>query len=306
MKKTAFPFIMAFFLLTLFLHPVRSSGQTQNAYQFIEPNVSVSYDSNVYKIGSRYSNSTYETESYDFKKVNEKKYTVRVHVSARPSSLKPSKETMDSSVQKMLRQLKASQDKNVKIDTTDTKTINDISCMAMVISDKNSTRISTIINGLKMFDGGYCEISYIASGSKDLKKEYRSFDSLTSGFKFYSKQEINKEEVQIKNKYTVRVDTSSIITEDPRQITYSGVVQLKQRAEHIVVEARLNNRIGQEIFLADENGHVLIVSADPQKGRVIKRGELIVLNAFGKKVKLPFTFSYISKGIKSIKRGAVH
>jgi hypothetical protein len=81
-----------------------------------------------------------------------------------------------------------------------------------------------------------------------------------------------------------------------RPKTYIGVVSINQKLEHKISEVRLNSSLGQEIFSPNESGQVPILSNDTEKGNITKEGQLILLNAFGKKVKLPFTFTYTNKG----------
>lgn len=81
-----------------------------------------------------------------------------------------------------------------------------------------------------------------------------------------------------------------------RPKTYLGIVSIKEPLENKISEVRLTGSAGQEIFAANENGEVPILSNDKEKGTITKKGELILLNSFGKKVKLPFSFSYINKG----------
>jgi len=81
-----------------------------------------------------------------------------------------------------------------------------------------------------------------------------------------------------------------------RPKTYIGVVSINQKLEHKISEVRLNNSLGQEIFSPNEKAQVIISSNDSDKGNVIKSGELVLVNSFGKKVSLPFTFTYVNKG----------
>lgn len=61
-----FSFLAALLFGVLSFYSANLSAQKHNAYKFIEPNISVSYDSNYFKIEKRYSNTYYETEAYDF------------------------------------------------------------------------------------------------------------------------------------------------------------------------------------------------------------------------------------------------
>jgi hypothetical protein len=72
-----------------------------------------------------------------------------------------------------------------------------------------------------------------------------------------------------------------------------GIVTVNETLQHKVKEVSLElNNNAKEIFPADENGRVYIVCTDKEKGIVEKKGELIMINSFGKKVKIPFSFKY--------------
>lgn len=77
--KSTFSNITVLYLTLTFL---TSNVFGQNTTKFIEPNISFSYDSSKLKIETRYSNSYYETESYDFTPTFDTINKVRINVSA--------------------------------------------------------------------------------------------------------------------------------------------------------------------------------------------------------------------------------
>jgi hypothetical protein len=298
MKKNYSRIFAVIILLILTFSSLLSYGQSKNSYQFIEPNLSMAFDSNVFKITNSYSNGTYNTASNDFKKLDDTIYRVKINVSADHSTLKPSRDLQDNLLEKRKEELKKLQNDTVNIESMIDRTINGFSCMGVVAINKINNKYATLIKALKLFDGGYCEISYVSFGRNDLQKEYKILNSFLSGFMSYSPKQISEEDKLIKNKYTVEVDTSNTPPDDYRKnpITYSGVVKVKQNLEHKVAEVRLSFNGGYEIFFPAENGTVPIVATDADKGATTRRGEFVIFNSFGKKVYLPFTFSYISSG----------
>lgn len=272
----------------------------QNSYKFIEPNISISYDSNYFKIGTRYSNTFYETEAYDFSCNGDKKRNVRLHIKADHPIQYPSKPTRDSLFRQQLNEIK---DFDVdtfafKIITKELKEINNFNCFGYVAFDKKSKQYGTVINCYNFSPDDYTEVR-LSSKGKDLDEEFMTLTSFLNGFRSYSKDTIAKEDSIIKHKYTVLITStntkSDVFKFSP--MTYSGIASIKEKLEHRVSEVRLTISIGgQQIFSPDETGQVPITSRDDEKGEVIKNGEFVLLNSFGKKVKLPFTFTYTNKG----------
>jgi len=272
----------------------------QNSYKFIEPNISISYDSNYFRVEKRYSNTFYETESYDFSYHSDSEKKVNIHIKAsHPLGAVP-KAINDSSILAGIEEIKKAQNDTFSLVDLDQKVriVSDFSCFGVVGFDKVNNIYTTFITCYHYSDSDNTEINYISNG-KALTDEYAILNAFLKNFKSYSEQEIKSEERLIKSKYTVVVAPTQTIIDDfkYRPKTYLGIVSTKEPLQHKISEVRLTGSVGQAIFSSDENGKVFIILNDKEKGKVSKTGELIILNSFGKKVKLPFTFSYINKGI---------
>lgn len=297
MKKTD-QYIFTFLLTSLF--SVTIFGQTGNTYKFIEPNISVSFDSNYFKIGNRYSNGTYGTESYDFSYQDDFSKRVRIHIKAdHPIDFPPEKER-DSIILAAIEEIKNTINDTFSIVNIDKqiRDINGFSCVGFVGFDKIEKKYSVFIGCYHHSDNDNTEINYI-SNAKDLEAEYKTLILLLTGFHSYSKQQIDNEDSIIKNKYTVVVKEVKTIPDDLkyRPKTYIGNISTKEKLEHPISEVRLKISLGFEVFTPNIDGQVLILSNDGgDKGPMIKKGELVLLNSFGKKVKLPFSFTYQNNG----------
>ena len=296
MKKLncyTFTFLLSslFFVTDLF-------GQTANAYKFIEPNISVSFDSNYFKIGNRYLNTTSETEAYDFYQGDTSK-KARIHIQAGLPIEHPSKKERDSLTLAGIEEIKSTANDSVSIANIDTKIrdINGFSCVGFVVYDKMENAYSTIIGCYHYSDNDNTEVSYV-SNAKDLEAEYKVLTSFLTGFHSYSKQQIDREDSVIKNKYTVVIAQTKIVPDDlkDRPKTYIGIISTKEKLNNAIAEVRLKSSFGFELFTPNKDGQVFIISNDTRKGTVKKEGELILLNSFGKKVKLPFSFTYQNNG----------
>ena len=275
------------------------SDSVPNSIKFIEPNISVLYDSAFFKVTQRYSNTFYETESYDFSYQGDSTKKATIHIKADHPIKYPPKQERDSLILAGIDEIKKTVNDTFSIANIDNqiRDINGFSCVGFVGYDKISKRYSTLIGCYHFSDMDNTEVSYISKGN-DLEMEYQILMSFLSGFNSYSQREIDHEDSLIKSKYTVVITPATMVIDNfkYRPKTYIGVVSINQKLEHKISEVRLNNSLGQEIFSPSESGQVPILSNDNEKGNITKEGQLILLNAFGKKVKLPFTFTYINKG----------
>lgn len=296
MKKLncyTFTFLLSslFFVTDLF-------GQTTNAYKFIEPNISVSFDSNYFKIGNRFLNTTYETEAYDFYQGDLSK-KARIHIQAGQPIELPSKRERDSLILAGIEEIKNTANDSFSIVNIDKqiRDINGFSCVGLVVYDKIEKTYSTIIGSYHFSDDDNTEVNYM-SNAKDLEAGYNVLTSFLTGFHSYSKQQIDREDSVIKNKYTVVVAQAKIVPGDlkDRPKTYIGIISTKEKLNNTIAEVRLKSSFGFELFTPNKNGQVFILSNDTGKGTVDKEGELVLLNSFGKKVKLPFSFTYQNNG----------
>ena len=133
-------FYKRLFVLILLFYFTDSKGQRFNSYQFIEPNISISYDNNYYKITNYYSNSFYETEEYDFEYLSASfdSHTTFNIKAAQPPKLLLSLRKQDSIM--LSRFVNARKQINDSIQTivydTVVRHINGFSCLRFVLKDK--------------------------------------------------------------------------------------------------------------------------------------------------------------------------
>lgn len=287
------------FPLTLLFISTSLFGQTTNTYKFIEPNISVSYDSNFFKIGQRYSNETYGTESYDFSYTGDSSRKIRIHIKADQPIEYPPKKVRDSLILIGIEEIKNTQNDTFSIVNIDKqiRDINGFSCVGFVGYDKIEKKYASFIGCYHYSDNDNTEVNYL-SKDKDLEAEYKTLTSFLTGFHSFSKQQIDSEDSIIKSKYTVVVTETKTIPDDLkyRPKTFIGIISTKEKLEHTILEVRLKFSLGFELFTPNIDGQVFILSNDRDKGSVTKKGELVLLNSFGKKVKLSFSFNYQNNG----------
>lgn len=297
MKKNCF---CTLFLLLFSILARNVWGQTPNTYKFIEPNISISYDSNLFKISERYSNSFYETEAYDFTYQADTLNRVRIHLEANQVGEHQPMSVVDSKMLSGIKELKTMDNDSIKVVSVDEspRHIQGFSLLGFVGYDKVNKQYGTLITGYHFSDNDKTEIQYSSNNRNDLVKEYEILKTFLSDFKSYSKEQISEEDAVIKSKYTVLVRPTKTQIDNFRfrKKTYLGIVSVKQPLQHQVAEVRLKTSLGEEIFSPDDHGQVMIMCLDEKKGTIVKKGELVVLNSFGKQLKLPFTFSYVNNG----------
>jgi hypothetical protein len=293
-------FCFVFFALIFFLSPANLFAQKTNAYRFIEPNISIAYDSNVYKITNRYSNTVYETEAYDIELKAGSLSKTYIHIKAEHSTMgHMPRKTQDSMALLGIKDVLDMAGDSLSFVDYDkaVRDINGISCLGFVSYHKENKQYNTMITCWHATNDDQTSIEFISAGKASLDANYEMLKPLLTGFRSYSQADIAAEEKLISNKYTVVVTPSKTDTGNfqYRPKTFLGIVTTKQKTAHTIKEVRLATSYGKEIFSPEPDGTIPIMCNDKDKGTITKKGELIVLNSFGKNVKIPFTFSYINK-----------
>lgn len=171
-------------------------GQIANAYKFIEPNISVSFDSNYFKIGNRYLNTTSGTEAYDFFQGDFSKKS-RIHIQAGQPVALPTRREKDSLILAGIEEIKSAANDSFSIVNIDKqiREINGFSCVGFVVYDKIEKGYSTIIECFHYSDNDNTEVNYM-SNDKDLEAGYKVLTSFLAGFHSYSKHQIDSGDIK--------------------------------------------------------------------------------------------------------------
>lgn len=275
------------------------SGLRSNFYKFIEPNISVSIDSNYFRVAQRYSSRYYGYESYDFIYRKDTSNKVIVNIGSDYPEKKASQSNMEKTMLFSLDKMKGIDNASFTIVGIDTavRHIKGFSFIGYVGYDKMKQQYTTTIIGIHLSAIDKTEVKY-SSNSNDLNGGYKILTTFLKNFRIYSTQEIEKEKKQLQAKYTIIVKpTEDSGYYDPVSKTFLGYVSIQQPLKHQIVEVRLTESSTEQlIYDKVENGKVLIMSNDKKLGKVTKKGELLLINSFGKQLLLPFTFSYINNG----------
>jgi hypothetical protein len=274
-----------------------AAAQDKRSYQFIEPNVSIRYDSNFFAVSQRFSNTYYGTESYQFKVKPDS--DAIVEMSAGYFESKITRSTQDSLTKLIMHEINQKVGDSVQLflDTSITRT-RDFSCFRFVGKELGSSESSTTIIAIHVFDHGISQIIYGAHTKTEVKDEYGIVSDLIAGIRVYSKMEIDKEESRIRNSYHVVVypQKSNMPRNAPSLKSFVGIVTTREKLHDQLQQVEIDNGSSKEIFTNVTPQGISFNCYDKKTGLTKKTGNLVLLNSFGKKVKLPFSFTYVNSG----------
>jgi hypothetical protein len=129
-------------ILSLLVSVVSLSTWGQTTYQFIEPAVSVSYSDSAFKVGTRYSNTAYETEAYEFQYRLDSANNISIYLAANHPGSYPPKRIRDSFMLLGINNLKTIKNDSFSVARIDEvpKDVLGFSCFGVVAYDKINER----------------------------------------------------------------------------------------------------------------------------------------------------------------------
>jgi hypothetical protein len=275
------------------IHVLNAQSSVKH-YVFIEPNISLTYDSTIYNLGSKIVTHSDLTESYPLRY---QPLSAFILVEAKNAHANFTVKQQDSLIKESL----ASQ--------TGEKFNNEgVSKLGKLLNYRNFKGYSVVTKSVKKqiymvtfyttkyFEGGTCNIVYTAKRDKpieNIENDFKIYCNLLDGIKTFDESLLSKERQALVNKYTVTVKPSKAVAEGLEIKTkFYGIVKIKEQLEHQVFGVKVPLTLGSKVFLPDSFGNIIIQCNDSQKGNVTKNCDLIVLNSFGKKISIPFTFTY--------------
>lgn len=273
-------------------------AQTSNSFLFIEPNVSLNYDSTVFKVKNLFSNSYYHTESYMFDCIPT---NAVVLIEANKASFIPSQKVQDSLIDLSLEMTNKLDNDSIQIYKHGIPIhYKGYSGLGFIAKGKKENKYAITFYCSKYYNGGYSTIFYSASSTNKIENYDNDFEFLTSlidGITTYNKEDYETEDSLIVAKYKVTVDSIGKPTDFREFInrTFYGKVIVTPTLTHKVKEVWVTGQNGSQIFTPQADGQIIIDFNDSEKGVIVKIGELILLNSFGKQVRVPFEFNYVNK-----------
>ncbi len=289
------PFKIILLLISVFC--IGSDAAGQQKYLFIEPNISFSYDSTKLKVETRYSNTVYKTESYDFILSTDTINRVRIHVMANNPLEKPiSVEEVAKFMEEKLAMLEDARDSAVTVLEYDKKVRNveGFLCTGVLLQDKKTGATYTSITCNHNSDADLTEIRLTSDNHKTLREDYELLALFLKGFATYTPEKIAKEEALIKARYKVKVKPTTAPNGGlkwPKSDFYA-IVSTKQPLKHVVKSVNLYMGYAIIMFPPNERGEVYIDCSGTKKGVNRLKAELVLLNSFGKMVAIPFVVEF--------------
>lgn len=284
-------------LLTFLIFLVLNTSAQTNAYVFIEPNISFAYDSSKVKVTNTYSNSFYNKEAVDFTFYKDRKSVI--HVTAQPPlSEIPDVRFIDSIMVAGIKEIRSENKKDMQVIKYDSviRHINSFSCVGYILYDAShkSYLVNIMCNHLSGNDA--TEVHYTSITDSSLETGYKRLNSFLPGFTSYSQSDIQREEELIRNKYKVVIKKKENLPEKLKSLpfTFWGIAEITPTPVHKVHGAMINlERGGKQLFSPNKENKIEFECRDENATGVIKKsGSLVLLNSFGKKVEIPFTFEY--------------
>jgi hypothetical protein len=273
-------------------------AQVTNSYLFIEPSVSLNYDSTIIKIKDRFSNTYYNTESYSVTYLPSNAYVL---IDASPSVESPTQEYQDSLIDISINMCNKLDNDTLQIYKEGVAVhYKGFSGFGFIVKDKKEKKYAISFYCSKFYEGGFCTIFYSVSTTDKIdsyEDDKKVLTSIIDGITTYTNKDFEVEDSLLLAKYTISVDSVSRPADLPLNFkrTFFGKVTVKPTLDNKVKGVYVSERYGSQIFTPQPDGQLIIDCFDTQKGTVEKKCELILLNNFGKQVRIPFEFNYINR-----------
>jgi len=271
------------------------AAQNSNGYLFIEPNISLKYDSALLKQKDRYTNPVYGTESYGFAYNAPSRTRSSVQISTGLPPKNADQRYQDSVANALIKQMNRYAGDSIAIKATRPFRYKSFQGYSFITMNKKRKESTIVYSCTRFFDDGFCKIYYLSAAPNAITgfdQDSVVVTGLIDGIEGYSKQDFEKETESLKQKYTIVVDSigrpsgfSSI------EANYFCMLKVKGKLENTIHSVDM----GYQSFFPDYKNEVLIYCNDAEKGLLEKKGDLIVLDKTGKQLRLPFKFTYYNK-----------
>lgn len=129
---------------------------------------------------------------------------------------------------------------------------------------------------------------------KPVTNQYAILTEFLKGFKSYSAAELSTHEADIRKKYTVVVSKAETVPASLQQRAkeYIALVRTKEPMQDKIKEVYISVDGYAEVFSPNEKGEIYIATKSNKKGMIERTGRLIVISPIGKHISIPFSFQY--------------
>lgn len=294
-----------FFLPILICLCTQVFAQKYNAHVFISPNVSVSYDTLIFRTGKTFGSPSYEGQSQEFNTALKDSIKRIIYVSPVSTYENFAASFQDSVMLASISYLtkKAGNDTIRLMETSHLFHWNGFSCLGFstFVSADTASGYANLFQCLKTFKGGLCQITYIASEKQptSLKTDSVLLVQLLSGIKDHTPDDYKKEDEWIKRRTKVWVNRmSKPLTETQKRwgISYYGELYVKPAKNRKIKEIHVRDGHGYRLYRQKSgNSPVLIEISEKKHGKCQGAGKVILYDSLGKEVEVPFKFTYYSE-----------
>lgn len=269
----------------------------QMTTQFLEPNVSITYDTTRFKPYKRdaftFRVQGEQTEIKVMPGLPEKAPTID---NKKPTNLSELEDYYKNTIDRLKKNPSSFALSGNPIIEYDRKfqKIGAFRGFGFVEEDKSDKKLYTQIYTGHLSANDYTSIYLRTFEQKPLANLYPILNEFLKGFKSYSAAELSEHETAIQKKYTVVVSKAETVPASLQQRAkeYIALVRTKEPMQDKIKELYISVDGYAEVFSPNEKGEIYIATKSKKKGMIERTGDLIVISPIGKQISIPFSFQY--------------
>lgn len=269
----------------------------QMTTQFLEPNVSITYDSTRFK--------PYKRDAFTFR-VQGEQTEIKVMPglpekapvvdNQKPTNLSELEDYYRNTIDKLKKNPNSFSLSGNPIIEYDRKfkKIGAFRGFSFVEEGKSDKKRYAQIFASHLSDNDYTPIHLRSFEQKAVDIQYQILTEFLKGFKSYSAAELATHEADIRKKYTVVVSKAETVPASlqRRAKEYIALVRTKEPMQDKIKEVYISVDGYAEVFSPNEKGEIYIATKSNKKGMIERTGRLIVISPIGKHISIPFSFQY--------------
>lgn len=269
----------------------------QMTTQFLEPNVSITYDTSRFRV--------YQRDASTFRVKNEQ-IEIRVRAglpdkapmvdNKKPTNLAELEDYYKNTITRLKKNpssFSLSENPVTEYDQRFRK-LGEFRGFGFVEESKSDKKLSTQLFFGHISANDYTSVYLRSLEQKPLANHYPILTEFLKGFKSYSAAELAAHEAEMMKKYTVIVTKSETVPPSlqKRSKEYIAVVKTKEPMQDRIKEVYLSVDGYSEVFSPNENGEIYIATRSNKKGMIERKGRLVIFSPIGKQISIPFSFQY--------------
>jgi hypothetical protein len=269
----------------------------QMTTQFLEPNISITYDTTRFKPNKRdaftFRVQGEQTEIKVSPGLPEKSPSIENKKTTNLSELEDYYKNTIDRLKKNPGSFSLSGNPVIEYDRKPQK-IGQFRGFGFVEEGKNDKKRFAQIFAGHLSANDYTSIHLRGFEQKPLANQYPILNEFLKGFKSYSAAELSEHVTAIQKKYTVVVSKAETIPASLQQRAkeYIALVRTKEPMQDKIKEVYISVDGYAEVFSPNEKGEIYIATKSNKKGMIERTGRLIIISPIGKHISIPFSFQY--------------